>query len=204
VEAIAEVAGRERTAGGRVIFGVEFDRPGHVEVTVYAEEVMLGFPWQSGHKEKLKAVAGAVNNAGIPTLYTEEIRKYLWAKLLYNAALNPLSTLLGSTYGYLSEHEETRGLMREIVEECFAVAMAEKTPLFWERPEQYYKVLLERLIAATAAHHPSMLQDIRKGKRTEIDAINGAVKEIGKRLKVPTPVNETITTLIHALEKRGK
>ncbi len=204
VEAIADSVGREHTVGGRVIFGVEFHSPGKVEVTVYAEEVMLGLPWQSPLAQKVKSIAQAINASGIPTKYTDEIRKYLWAKVLYNAALNPLSTLLQVSYGYLAKYAETRNLMRRIIDECFAVATAEKKPLFWEKSADYFTVLINRLIPATARHHPSMLQDIRKGKQTEIDAINGAIVMRGKKSGVPTPVNETLTTLIHALEKRGK
>lgn len=203
VEAIADCIGWERTVGGRVIFGVEFHAAGEVEVTVYAEEVMLGHPKPSPLSEKTKNLAREINSTGIPTKYTEEISKYIWAKLLYNAALNPLCTLLQTPYGFLPKHPETRFLMDQIIAECFCVAEAENTPLFWEKDTDYMKVLLGRLIPATAEHHPSMLQDIQKGKPTEIDAINGAVVVRGKKLGVPTPVNETITNLIHALEKRG-
>jgi len=204
VEAMCEAVGKERCVGGRVIFGVEHHQPGEVEVTVYAEEVMLGCPGASSLLPKVKKLAQEINDAGIPTKYTEEINKYIWAKLLYNAALNPLSTLLESPYGYLSENEETRFLMKRIVEECFAVAKAENTPLFWEKSEDYFAVLMGRLIPSTAEHHPSMLQDIRKGKKTEIDAINGAIVERAKSLGVSTPVNEVVTLLIHALEKKEK
>jgi 2-dehydropantoate 2-reductase len=203
VESIAEEVGWDRTVGGRVIFGVEFHSPGELEVTVYAEEVMLGHPRPSPLSEKTKILAREINLTGIPTKYTEEIFKYIWAKLLYNAALNPLSTLLRAPYGYLAKHRETRLLMERIIAECFYVARAEKTPLFWERDADYMEVLLGRLIPATAEHHPSMLQDIQRGKPTEIDAINGAVVVRGKKTNIPTPVNETITNLIHALEKRG-
>lgn len=202
VEKIADRIGWERTVGGRVIFGVEFHSPGELEVTVYAEEVMLGHLKSSPLSEKTKILAREINSTGIPTKYTEEISKYIWAKLLYNAALNPLCTLLKTPYGYLAKHPETRFLMEQIVAECFSVANAEKTPLFWEKDSDYMEVLLGRLIPATAEHHPSMLQDIQKGKSTEIDAINGAVVVRGKKFDIATPVNETITNLIHALEKR--
>lgn len=202
VEAIAGEIGWDRTVGGRVIFGVEFHAPGELEVTVYAEEVMLGHPKPSPLSKKTEELAQEINRTGIPTKYTEEISKYIWAKLLYNAALNPLSTLLRAPYGYLAKHQETRFLMERIVAECFCAAKAEKTPLFWERYTDYMEVLLGRLIPATAEHHPSMLQDIQKGKPTEIDAINGAVVMRARKTGIPTPVNETITNLIHALEKR--
>ncbi|MBN1900385.1 ketopantoate reductase family protein [Candidatus Sumerlaeota bacterium] len=202
VETIADCAGWDHTVGGRVIFGVEFHAPGEVEVTVYAEEVMLGHPKPSPLSEKTRSLAIEIDKSGIPTKYTEEISKYIWAKLLYNAALNPLSSLLQVPYGYLAKRQETRLLMEQIVSECFCVANSHETPLFWEKDADYMKVLTGRLIPATAEHHPSMLQDIRKGKPTEIDAINGAIVSLGKKSGVPTPVNETIANLIHALEKR--
>lgn len=200
VETISGALGERRTLGGRVIFGVTTPEPGHVEVTVYAEELMLGSPTNAVPMARIEEIASCFSAAGIPTKATAEINKFIWAKILYNCALNPLAAILGTTYGDLLKAGETRRLMREIIGEIFAVARTRGTPLFWENPEEYVDVLFGRLIPDTAAHHPSMLQDIRKGRRTEIDAMNGAIARFGEELGVPTPVNRLLTLLIKVRE----
>jgi 2-dehydropantoate 2-reductase len=203
VEKISEIAGSERAVGGRVIFGVEFKEPGHVDVTVYAEPVMLGSPGGTVSAKSIQVVVDAINNAGIPCEYTEEIDKYIWAKVLYNISLNPLSTVLGVNYGYLLENAFTPDIMRGLVDEAFHVARACGQPLFWEQPGDYIKLLFGKLIPVTAAHHPSMLQDIQRRKPTEIDALNGALVQIGMEHGVVAPMNLMLTRLIKALEERS-
>jgi 2-dehydropantoate 2-reductase len=200
IEAIAERVGWERTLGGRVIFGVEVVQPAWVRVTVYAEEVMLGAKDERVARNRIEPIVACFNGAGIPTLFTTEIEKFIWSKVLYNAALNPLSTILRSPYGYLLENEGTREIMRMIVEEIFAVAKARSVALFWNEPHEYIDLLFGRLIPATAQHHPSMLQDILKNKPTEIDAINAAICHMGDECDVPTPINDFLCILIKALE----
>jgi 2-dehydropantoate 2-reductase len=80
------------------------------------------------------------------------------------------------------------------------VAHAEGVSLGWPSPEDYIAMLFDKLIPATAAHFPSMLQDIHNGKKTEIDAMNGALVRLGRRHGIPTPVNETLTGLIEFQE----
>ncbi len=201
IETIAESVGWERTLGGRVIFGAEVVEPGWVRVTVYAEEVMLGAKDERVARERIESIVECVNRAGIPSLFTADIEKFVWSKVLYNAALNPLSTILRSPYGYLLENEGTREIMRMIVEEIFRVANARDVALFWNQPREYIDLLFGRLIPATAQHHPSMLQDILRNKPTEIDAINGAICRMGDECGVRTPVNNLLCTLIKALEK---
>jgi 2-dehydropantoate 2-reductase len=176
------------------------ERVAWVRVTVYAEEVMLGAKDERVARNRIEPIVACFNGAGIPTLFTTEIEKFIWSKVLYNAALNPLSTILRSPYGYLLENEGTREIMRMIVEEIFAVAKARSVALFWNEPHEYIDLLFGRLIPATAQHHPSMLQDILKNKPTEIDAINAAICHMGDECDVPTPINDFLCILIKALE----
>ncbi|MCD6386471.1 2-dehydropantoate 2-reductase [Candidatus Sumerlaeota bacterium] len=204
LEKISNVVGLKRTAGGRVIFGVEFPEPAHVTVTVCAEPVMLGSPENRAPEHIIRTCVDRFNQAGIPAEFTTEIERHIWAKVLYNIALNPLSTILGVNYGALLENDYTPEIMKQIIREAFAVADACGQELFWKTPEEYLDVLFNRLIPATAAHHPSMLQDIRRGKRTEIDALNGAIVRLGRRFNVETPVNATLTYLIKSLEQKSQ
>ncbi|MBM3333161.1 ketopantoate reductase family protein [Candidatus Sumerlaeota bacterium] len=204
VETIARFVSAGRTIGGRVIFGVEAE-PGHCRVTVYAEEVMLG---TIERNERLQAtarmLARTLSDAGIPALPTDRIHAYLWGKILYNCSLNPTATLLGSHYGELIEHEETRQILRDVVREVHAVAAARSVDMLVPTAEAYVPILFGRLVPATYNHYPSMLHDIRSGRQTEIEAMNGAIVRYGRESGVATPINELLTLLIRTLERRSK
>ncbi|HEY8491054.1 MAG TPA: ketopantoate reductase family protein [Dehalococcoidia bacterium] len=204
LEAVAEAAGPERTLGGRVIFGAEVVEPGHVVVTVCADDVAVGSPGNRAPADRAARLAAAFAEAGIPASVTDRIESLLWAKLLYNASLNGLSAVLGVPYGALLEQEETRSIMGRLVAEAFAAARAEGVALPWESPEAYRRTLFEELIPATAAHRSSMLQDIARGRRTEIDAINGAVVRVAERHGLDAPANRLVTELVRARERLAR
>lgn len=197
-ELIAGLVGRERTMGGMVIFGAALLAPGHVKVTVYASECLVGM--LEGSHEKAEEIAGMFTSAGIPTLPSRSIIRDKWMKAFYNIALNPLSAILRVNYGFLGEHEETRALMKRVLEEAFRVAEAEGVELDMA-PGEYYQHLLDKQLPPTAQHRSSMLQDIEKGKKTEIDYLNGAIAKLGRKHGIPTPYNDAITAIIKALEK---
>lgn len=204
LEAIAAVVGRERTVGGRVIFGVELLEPGQVRVTVYADKVLLGGIEGGPPGERIENIAATFSAAGIPTAVTSEIVGYIWGKVLYNACLNGLSAILEVPYGELARHQETRELMDAIIEESYAVARARGVRLLQPTPEEYQRLFYEELLPPTAAHRSSMLQDIERGKRTEIDALNGAIVRLGEEAGVSTPVNKLVTALVKVKERVKK
>jgi len=139
--------------------------------------------------------------AGLPTRVSDQIYRILWDKIIFNSALNPLGALLGCSYGALAACEETRFLIDEIVKEIFEVTNAKGIKLNWPCPEAYLKHFYESLIPRTGKHLPSMYYDLKLGKRTEIDALNGAVVRLAREVGFPVPVNDMITRLIRAKEK---
>jgi len=199
-EAIAEAVGWERTVGARAIYGVWLPEPGHAEVTVIANPTALGVYDSAAPAERVRALAAAMDKAGLPTVYTDEIGTVLWAKVAYNCALNPLSALLDVPYGALLDTEYTRAIMRDIVHELYAVGNAMGVRLAPETPEDYVRLLFEELIPPTAAHYASMREDFRRGRPTEIEALNGAISRYGRQHDVPCPVNTMATSLVHARE----
>ncbi len=199
-ETVSGAAGREHTLLGRVIFGAKLHGPGRAEVTVIADDVRIGQPHAAVPAERIAAVAAAFTAAGIPTSPAENIEAVLWDKILYNAALNPLGALLECSYGDLAANGETRGVMDRIIDEIFAVAKARGTALNWPSAGAYRDHFYGRLVPPTARHYPSMYYDLKAGKRTEVDALNGAVVALGRELGVPAPVNEVVAALIRAKE----
>ncbi len=201
VETIAARVGPERTLGGMVIFGARVDKPGHVTVTVYANEVHIGSHTGGVNRSRVEEVAALINASGVPTLATDKIERHIWGKMLYNCALNPLSAILNVSYGELAAEPDTREIMNRVVEEIFAVANARGTKLFWSKPEEFLKVFYDVLIPPTSAHYASMLEDLKRGGRTEIEALNGAIVRYGSEANVECPVNDVLSNLIRVMER---
>jgi 2-dehydropantoate 2-reductase len=122
--------------------------------------------------------------------------------MLYNCALNPLGAILGVPYGALAEHAATRQLMDRIVEEVFEVMAVSGYETHWSKAQDFLTVFYERLVPDTAEHESSMLQDITAGKRTEIDALNGAVIQLAEERGLKAPYNSAMYRLIRFLEGR--
>ncbi|NLO90004.1 MAG: ketopantoate reductase family protein [Clostridia bacterium] len=205
-EILAREIGGEKCALGRVIFGAEVTAPGRVKVTVCADDVVLG-PIKGDYPgeclKRIEKAASLINEAGIPCRYSGEVHKYIWAKVLYNCALNPLGALLGVNYGTLGDSPYARKIMDQMVREIFAVAEALGVELFWSRAEDYLREFYGNLLPPTKDHRPSMLQDIERGRRTEIDYLNGKIVEYGRGAGVDTPVNCCIADLVRFLEEKN-
>lgn len=199
-ETVAASVGKEHTLLARVIFGVKLPAPGRAEVTVIADDVRIGQPHNAVDPDRIKAIASAVNAAGIPTAYAANVAAILWDKILYNAALNPLGAVLECTYGQLAENSGTRIIMDRIIDEIFLVAQAHGMPLNWKSSAEYRQHFYTKLVPPTAKHFPSMYYDVKAGKRLEIDALNGAIVRLAHEKGISVPVNETITLLIKAKE----
>jgi len=206
VEAAERALGAARVLGARVIFGAELVEPGRARVTVFADPVLIGSPDPADRvrQDAARVWATALAGAGIPADPTDALVAELWAKVLYNAALNPLGALLGVPYGDLAAHPDTRAVMDTVIEEAFAVARAEGVPFRWTDASAYRAAFYGRLVPATADHRSSMLQDIERGRPTEIDAINGEVAARGAARGIPAPVNATLTRLIRARARRPR
>jgi len=204
LEAAERAVGRARLLGARVIFGAELVEPGRARVTVFADPVLVGSPDGANGAARTGAARWAAHlaAAGIPAEPTDALVAELWAKLLYNAALNPLGALLGVPYGELPADPDARAIMDAVIGEVFGVARAEAVALAWPDAAAYREVFYGRLVPTTAGHRSSMLQDMERGRPTEIDAINGQVAMRGATRGIPAPVNAALTHLVHARARR--
>jgi 2-dehydropantoate 2-reductase len=191
-EIIAEYT--EHVIGGTIITGFEWRGDGWVEVTVEAGPIRLG-RYPEGVGGEVVGLADLFRAAGLQVEENERIKSSLWAKTLYNCALNPLGAIAGVSYGRLSA-APAWAVIEQLVAEAFAVCEAEAVSLPWDSADGYLDYLLRVQLPATAGHHSSMLQDIRKGRSTEIDFMNGAIGRLGRRHGIPTPVNDTLVNLI--------
>lgn len=195
-EIIAGVA--DRVIGGMIITGFEWRSDSAVHVSVEGGSMKLGrFP--AGMDSAVEALVDLVRQAGIPVEGTAAIRSEIWGKTMYNCALNPLGALMNVPYGRLAEsHAWT--VIGAIVTEVYAVAGAEGISLAWPDPASYLAFLASTQLPNTAGHHSSMLQDLARGRPTEIDFMNGAIAAIGARHGIRVPYNACIADLVRFRE----
>jgi 2-dehydropantoate 2-reductase len=135
--------------------------------------------------------------AGIPVQVSDNVTGALWAKLIVNCAYNALSAITQLPYGLLVQGDGVEGVMRDVVGECLAVAHAEGVTVpgdVWESVQ---------LIARTMpTQSSSTAQDLARGRRSEIDHLNGHVMHRGEALGVATPVNRVLYSLVKLIESR--
>ncbi|MBI1784918.1 ketopantoate reductase family protein [Candidatus Sumerlaeota bacterium] len=201
----AAMPGR-RIYTARVITGFRRPEKNHVDITVHADAIRAGSldPIPLAELEhELGPVCDPIDRGGIPCKVTAEVGRDLWAKILYNCALNPLGAIFGVTYGTLAEWPSTREIMNAIFDEIFAVMAAEGHVTHWPDAAAYKEAFYGKLVPTTAAHESSTLQDVRAGRRTEIDALTGAIIKLGAKAGIPVPVNATMYQMIKFLEERN-
>lgn len=192
---------REVVYNARVITGFERTAKNHVQVTVHAAPIHIGSLF-GPDRSVVEPLAEAIARGDIPCRTTDSIERDLWAKMLFNCTLNPLGAILDVPYGTLAEHDSTRGLMDRIVEEIFTVLRATGYQSHWTRPADFLEVFYARLVPDTALHRSSTLQDIRTGRRTEIEALNGAVLRLAQAHGLDVPSNRAVYELVRFMESR--
>jgi 2-dehydropantoate 2-reductase len=186
----------------RVITGFRRHKPNEVEITVHADSIHIGSLFDAG-LSAVRELAEAINKGGIPCQTTDRIGKDIWAKMLYNCALNPLGAILDVPYGTLAEHESTRTIMNGIVEEVFSVLTKTGYETHWESVKDFLEVFYGKLVPDTAEHKSSTLQDLKAKKTTEIDALNGAVIKLAGKFHIPVPCNSIVYNIIKFIEARN-
>lgn len=191
---------KSKIYNARIITGFIRPKPNEVTVTVHADSVLMGSLF-NGNVKVLKTLCHAVAKGGLPCTISQKIEKDLWAKMLYNCALNPLGAIFNVPYGILGEHANTRSMMNEIIHEVFVVMKKAGYTTHWASPENYLKVFYSKQLPATYRHNSSTLQDIRAGKKTEIDSLNGVIVKLAQRFKTPAPVNRAVYQIVKSVGK---
>jgi 2-dehydropantoate 2-reductase len=147
-------------------------------------------------RRDIERVAHVFVRAGVPCRISASIERDLWTKMVMNCAYNAISALSRTRYGRLVADRGTREVMRQAIEETVAVARG----LGVEMPDGMVKAGL-KLADSMPNALSSTGQDILRGKRTEIDSLNGYVAHHGAELGIPTPVNQTLHALVKLLEQ---
>ena len=142
-------------------------------------------------------VAQALSAAGVPTEISANVRGALWLKLIINCAYNAVSAIAQKPYGENVQGEGIPDVMRDVVDECLAVARADGVQV----PGDAHEVT-RRLVESMPSQYSSTAQDLARGKPTEIDFLNGYVVRRGQALGIATPANRVLWALVKLLEKK--
>lgn len=192
----------ERIVHARVITGFQRRAPHHVEITAHAAPIALGSLF-GDPIDGLDALADRIDRGGLPAETRGDMESVLWAKMLYNCALNPLGALTNRRYGELANDPATRSLMECVTREIFDVLERSGHQVDWPDSASYLEVFYGELIPPTAAHESSMLQDLRGGRPTEIESLCGAVERLGVQHSVETPVVSALAQLVRAASTKA-
>jgi 2-dehydropantoate 2-reductase len=193
VEAITKVMGKGRAVGGVTSHGGTLLGPGRVRHAGQGPTYIANI---RHHSKKLDQIVETFQAGGIETCISENLDSMLWGKLLINIGINALAAILHVPNGELGETPACTKIMANAVLEAETVARSFGIELPYANPLQEIKKVCKN----TAENRASMLQDIMRGARTEIGAINRAVARRGKVLGISTPYNTFLSEIIEALE----
>ena len=195
LETISERLGAERTLMGMTYLGAAVLGAGHVRLTAPGP-TFIGEP-TGAVSERVESLARTFSEAGLPTQATDRLWEMVWGKLVINTALNASCAITGATGAAALRSPATSEWIGKVAEETATVARALGVTLpFANAAERVWQHCRD-----VGESKPSMLQDMERGRSTEIDAINGAVVREGKRLGVATPYNEALLLLVTGREE---
>lgn len=195
IEALTAILGEERVLGGISSQGATLLGDGRIRHAGFGPTSLAEA--SGALTPRAEAIAAMLDHAGLVTTAYPDAAPLIWGKLIANAAINPLGALFRCQNGQTVERPAARELFHALAREAGAVAKALGVALPFSDPAAH----AEGIARVTFNNRNSMLQDVEAGRRTEIDAINGAVARLGRERGLPTPLNATVAQMIRALEQ---
>ena len=212
---IGEIVGEERVLGCTVAWGATMKEPGVCELTSAPDSLTFSLGSLQAQPNKHLADVKAL----LELMGSVEIDKNFigsrWSKLLINSAFSGMSAVLGCTFGEAAGNKASRRIVQAIIKECIDVCAAGNIRIEPVQGKDIVKLLdykgrikkaisffiIPIAIRKHALLKASMLQDLENGKKTEVDAINGVVSSYGRKVGVPTPMNDKVVEIIHRIEE---
>lgn len=169
--------------------------PGHVGYDIKGDTWIGPFEPTNTPMQKVEELGGYLTRSGMNTLALADARGAQWTKLIFNAGTNPVGALTGLHHGAASFFPPTGELFEALIDEGLAVARALGIELHNDP-----KALVLKAANAPGQHKASMLQDAEARRVTEVDFMNGAIVEWGKKTGIPTPLNRAVWALVKGME----
>ncbi|MGM9764434.1 MAG: ketopantoate reductase family protein [Candidatus Cryptobacteroides sp.] len=212
---ISEIVGPERVLGCTVAWGATMTGPGVCELTSSPDSLSFSLgsfnKTRNGHFDEVKRLLELMGKVEVD----ENFIGTRWSKLLINASFSGMSAVCGDTFGAVAKNKGSRRIIQAIIKECIDVCAAGGIRIEPVQGKDIVKLLdyhnavkkafsfaiIPLAIRKHALLKASMLQDLEHGKLTEVDAINGSVCAYGRKVGVPTPMNDKVVEIIHAIEE---
>ena len=212
---IAEILGDERVLGCTVAWGATLQAPGVCELTSAPDALSFSLgavtEKRNAHFSKVKELLELMGTVEVEDNFIGT----RWSKLLINAAFSGMSAVLGCTFGEAAGPRASRRVVQALIKECIDVCRMGNIRIEPVQGKDIVKLLdysnslkkafsffiIPIAIRKHAKLKASMLQDLEKGKPTEVDAINGAVSDYGRKVGCPTPMNDCVVDIIHRIEQ---
>jgi len=194
IELISEVVGAENVIGGTTNLGATLLADGKVRHAGKGETVIGRL--DAVTTVEMRSIREAFNKSGLETKISRDIKSFLWSKLVINAGINALTAITRLPNGKILDFEPSRKILKLAVNEAVKVAKRKRVKLSYEDP----LTKVEAVCEATAGNVSSMLQDVLKHKRTEIDSINGIIVRLAEELGIAVPVNSLLVELVKTIE----
>jgi len=166
-------------------FGAIFQAPGVVEYMVAGHTLIENSPDSA-------AIADRLSACGLDGRLSDNIKVEVWRKLIFNCVINPITSITGSDVGAIAD-PRLDPLKRLVIDECLQVALTEGIEFDVDFLSTIAKVF------GASRNIASMRQDLMRGKPTEIDHMNGAVVDLGRRSGIDCPVNAALVAIIKAM-----
>lgn len=192
---IKQFFGEDKIIHGITTYPCDMIGPGHIRTKGDGNIKFMSLDGKS--HEMLYRLDDLFKRSGLKSEVDPEVIVSIWEKLAFNAVMNPLTAVLRLNVGQLADSDHARKLAYQIVEEVGQVGITQGIKLDLNR----VKEMIEMAFREHRNHMPSMLQDVLKQKKTEIDFINGSVADIAYSAGVSAPLNETLFNLVKTLEK---
>jgi 2-dehydropantoate 2-reductase len=194
VDIISELLRGQNVFAGVTNQGANLLEPGKLRHAGFGETVIGSLDGKL--TSQLREIRQIFNEVGLPTRLSRDIKGVLWSKLIINVGINALTALTCLRNGQLLEFEGTRAIMRQAVSEATRIAKRKRIKLQFDDPLSK----VEAVCSATANNISSMLADVLKKRRTEIDFINSVIVRQGESLGIPVTVNCLLVDLIKTIE----
>lgn len=194
IEIIGEVIGQEKVIGGVTNQGATLLDVGHIRHAGKGETVIGRM--DARIPVVMRSIREVFNKVGLETRISRDIKGLLWSKLIINVGINALTAITRLNNGRLTEFEGTRNILRQAVTEAVRIAKRKRIKLIYDDPLSKVEAVCE----ATSANISSMLQDVLRKKRTEIDFINGVIVRQAQELGIPAVVNSVLVDLVKTIE----
>jgi 2-dehydropantoate 2-reductase len=169
--------------------------PGHIGFDIKGDTWIGPFEPTRTPMQQVEGLAGLLTRSGMKTIALQDARGAQWTKLIFNAATNPVGALTLLHHGAATRFGPTGKLFNDLIVEGEAVAKKIGIELHGDP-----RNLVQKGANAPGKHRASMLQDVMAKRQTEVDFMNGAIVEWGKKVGVPTPLNQALWALIKGLE----